>query len=347
MTSTGVRHSYPATLLGLAALLMWGSLAAVARGVRDEMGTVPAAAAANLVGGLIGLAWTLTAGGRAGLRAWRCLPAGRAAICGALFIAYNLALYTAIQRAATHVETVHVVLLNYLWPALMLALMVPILKRRAGPALWPGLLLATVGACWAASQGTASQGGAPVHDQLQADATQGKEHRRDAGAPQNQEHRRDAGATQWSAAGAHLRANPLPYLLALAAALSWAVYSNLSRLWLSNARINAVPLFLAATGLALALMHIAGRGAWRLPDTPRQAAQLAYFTLGPTLLAYVFWDIAMRRGDIVLVNIVSFFMPVLSTVISGIWLGVPLTADLWAASGLIVLGAIGCRRAVQ
>ena len=41
------REQLTATILGLLAIVMWASLVAVARGVRDQMGVLPAAAAAN------------------------------------------------------------------------------------------------------------------------------------------------------------------------------------------------------------------------------------------------------------------------------------------------------------
>jgi drug/metabolite transporter (DMT)-like permease len=303
--SASRQQSLTATLLGIAALLMWASLVGVARGVREQMGVLPSAALANLVGGIVGLAIGPVRNGR--LRHLLRLPPAYLFGCGSLFVLYNLCLYPAIDRAASHAQTVEVALINYLWPALSLALAVPILHKRASAWLWPGLLIATVGAGWAVSQGSVSLHSLRVG----------------------------------------LGSNPLPYLLALVAAFSWALYSNLTRRWAAGVADSAAPLFLIATGIALALLHGCTASYVRLPLGFGALAQLAYFTLFPTLLAYVFWDVAMRKGNVVLVVTLSFFTPLLSTVISCLYLGVPMGRDLWIASALVIAGAMICQHSVR
>ncbi len=299
------RESITATLLGFAAILMWASLFAVARGVRAQMGVLPSAALANLVGGLVGLGVGRASPGR--LQRVLRLPPRYLLVCGGLFVLYNLALYPAIDQAATHAQTVEVALINYLWPVFSLALAVPLLNKRASGWLWPGLLIAAAGAAWAVSRGTIS---------LQS-LREG------------------------------LGSNPLPYALALAAAVSWALYSNLTRRWAGHTRDSAVPLFLIATGIVLGLTHAASAGSIRIPLGLRPLAELAYFTLFPTLLAYLFWDVAMRKGHVVLVVSFSFFAPLISTLISCLYLGVPMGHDLWMASALIIVGAAICQRSVR
>ncbi|MBI4579911.1 MAG: EamA family transporter [Planctomycetes bacterium] len=314
---------------------MWASLVAVARGVQSQMGVLPSAAVANLLGGIIGLVIGVGAGpktrvepacspGRASRRSesrflgWApgrrgrvrrmlCLPPDYLLGCGGLFVLYNLSLYRAIDRAATHAQTIEVGLINYLWPALTLALAVPLLKKRAGAWLWPGLALATAGAFWAVSRGSIS----------------------------------------WTSFRSGLAVNPWPYGLALTAAASWALYSNLARRWAAGTTHGAVPLFLIATGIALGALHAMTDRYLHLPLSVRAFAELAYLTLFPTLLAYVLWDIAMRKGNVILVTSLSFFTPLLSTVISCLYLGVPLGGDLLMAAGLIVAGAVICQASVR
>ena len=130
-----------------------------------------------------------------------------------------------------------------------------------------------------------------------------------------------------------LRAVMIGFGATLVAQYSWILY------------LFAV--FLIATGIVLGLTHAASAGSIRIPLGLRPLAELAYFTLFPTLLAYLFWDVAMRKGHVVLVVSFSFFAPLISTLISCLYLGVPMGHDLWMASALIIVGAAICQRSVR
>lgn len=299
------REYYTATVLGIIALVAWSSLVAVARGVRDEMGVLPSAAVANLVGGAVGLAIGPIRTRR--MRHVLRLPLGYLVGCGGLFVLYNLTLFPAVDRAASDAQTVEIGLINYMWPALSLVLAVPLLGKRASVWLWPGLLIATVGASLAVSQGRISP------------------------------------SSLWNG----IASNPLPYALAMVGAIGWALYSNLARRWAAHKRDGAVPLFLLATGIGLMVLHAATDGSPRVPLNAPALAELAYLTLFPTLLAYVFWDVAMRKGNVILVVSLSFLTPLMSTLFSCVYLRVPMAADLWLASVMIIVGAAVCQRSLR
>jgi len=148
----------------------------------------------------------------------------------------------------------------------------------------------------------------------------------------------------WQSFYGNVTQNPAPYLLALTAAMSWAFYSALSRKWAVGADSGAVPLFMLATGIALGLARLffpestswTGRAAW----------ELLYLAIGPNL-AYVFWERAMRKGDMILVVSSSYLTPFVSTVISCLYLGVVAGGKLWAGCALIVGGAVVCKRSIE
>lgn len=297
------REHVAATVLGILAILIWGSIVAAVRSVGDQMGVIASAAVANLAAGIIGSTLVIA---RGGLPRWRSASRRYLFGCGGLFVLYQVALYAALGLSRSHTQAVYVMLVNYLWPALTLVLAVPILGKRARLTLWPGLLMALGGVFLAMSHGSAS-----------------------LASPR-------ASAMQ----------DARPYLAALVGAVTWALYSNLSRRWGKPSDVNAVPIFLLGTGAALCALLPLQDSPWRWPVDPRGWAELAYLTLGPTLLAYVFWDVAMRRGHIVLVGSLSFLVPLISTVISGVYLHVAVGADLWLACGLVIAGAIVCKRSV-
>ena len=226
------------------------------------------------------------------------LPRAYLVGCGLLFVAYMACLFPAIGLAASRQQTIEVGIVNYLWPGLTLVFAIPVLRTRVRWSFFAGLAMAAAGAALA-----------PIR------------------------------MGEYSAAAMleNLRANPLPYALALAGAVVWALYSVLSRRWAGGAEGGAVPLFTLAAGVVLAAIRPAFDEpcAWSW----RAAAELAFMAVFPVMLAYAFWDRAMRRGNVTLVAAVSYLTPLLSTGLSALYLGVGLGWNLWLACGLIVAGA--------
>jgi len=71
--------------------------------------------------------------------------------------------------------------------------------------------------------------------------------------------------------------------------------------------------------------------------------ELLYMSIFPTFLAYFFWDRAMRKGNIILVASLSYFTPLLSIIISSLYLQVIIKPSLWIACGLVIAGAVVCK----
>jgi drug/metabolite transporter (DMT)-like permease len=225
--------------------------------------------------------------------------------CGSLFVLYMASLYLALGLARTRSQVLEVGLMNYLWPMGTVLLSVPILKLKASAALVPGAIVATAGVFLATTQ--------------------------------NQ-------SLSWSSFQANLAQNGLPYVLGATAALSWSLYSTLSRRWAGDAAGGAVSLFMLATGvvLGLARLFVPETTQW----TGRALSELLYMVVGSNL-AYVFWERAMRRGDIVLVASGSYLTPLFSTIVSILYLGAAAGIRLWAGCALVIAGAVTCRLAVR
>jgi drug/metabolite transporter (DMT)-like permease len=222
-----------------------------------------------------------------------------------LFIVYMVAFFLAIGLARDRETVVEAGLINYLWPGLTLVFAVPLQRKRATGWLLPGVVIAFAGVALAS---------------LPADYT-------------------------LAGLGEKLQANGVVYLLALAAAVSWALYSNLSRVWGAKADAGAASLFLLVSGLVmLALSRI-------FPEQQHWSAGtvklLLFVALGPTLLSYVFWDYGMRKGHLVLLASLSFFTPLFSTLISCLFLGVKAGLALWLACALVIAGAAICHASVK
>jgi len=142
--------------------------------------------------------------------------------------------------------------------------------------------------------------------------------------------------TTWAGFAERFAARPAPYLFVLMAALAWAFYSTLSRRVGGDS--GAMPLFLLAAGLLLGLVRltVTETAAWSWKVVPA----LVYTAVCPSLLAYTFWDIAMRKGRIVLLAAFSYLIPILSVGFTCLLLSIRPAWTLWAACVLVVAGAV-------
>jgi drug/metabolite transporter (DMT)-like permease len=141
----------------------------------------------------------------------------------------------------------------------------------------------------------------------------------------------------WSSFRAHLQSNPAAYACALTGALSWALYSTLARRWSPPGRGGAVALFLPATGLALLILRLFSpeSSLW----SGRAAGEAVVLAVG-TVLGYGLWDLAMRKGNLLLVAACSYFTPLLSTFASCVYLQVTPGWKLWIGCSLLVGGSL-------
>ncbi len=218
--------------------------------------------------------------------------------CGALFVLYTVLLCLAVGLAADRSQVLEVAMVNYLWPTATILLSLVLLNQRAGLLLAPGTILALVGEFLVLTQGT---------------------------------------SVSWHSFAGHLHANPAPYALAFAGAVSWALYSTLTRRWSQPGTGGAVGLFVPATGLVLLTLSLVSAEA---PVWSVGTAGTAVLLATGTTLAYAFWDVAMRRGNQVLVVAFSYLTPLFSTVVSRLYLGVETGWKLWLGCLLLVMGSL-------
>ncbi len=239
--------------------------------------------------------------------AFRKLPRIYLLGCGALFVFYTACLYAALGLAESDQRSLEVGLVNYMWPGAVMALSVPVLGRKARWFLVPGVLLAFAGTFLA-----------PL----------------------------GRGDFSWAGLGGRLASGWLPYLLALIAAVAWGFYSNLSRRWAGQSEGGGVPVFILATGLVLLGLRLV-----LPPESPQWKAgvliELAVMAVFPAFLGYAFWDAAMRRGNATLVTALSYFTPVVATVVASLYLRRELPGwPLWIGCALVTAGALVSKLAI-
>lgn len=218
--------------------------------------------------------------------------------CGGFFLLYVFSLFQAIGLAVDRHQVLEIGMVNYLWPASTILFSLLLLGNRARMWLAPGILLALLGIFLVLSQGT---------------------------------------GTSWTSLRTNVSANPLAYGLALIAALSWGLYSNLTRRWAGSQGGGGIPFFMLATGTALLFFRLLTpeTSVWNLWSI------LEVLFMGMALAtAYVCWEAAMRRGDVVLVAACSYFTPFLSTLVSCLYLQVMAGPRLWVGCAALVAGSL-------
>lgn len=132
--------------------------------------------------------------------------------------------------------------------------------------------------------------------------------------------------------------NPMCYALALTASVGWAAYSTIAVKTSSNGA--KMMLFLLSSAVVLWLQFF-------LVDTPPM-----YFNLRTLVLLLVAaaatgfgaaaWNIGIVRGNIMLLGVASYFMPVLSAAFASMLLAAPLSISFWQGALTVCCGSLLC-----
>jgi drug/metabolite transporter (DMT)-like permease len=144
--------------------------------------------------------------------------------------------------------------------------------------------------------------------------------------------------------GASFDAGTLPGLgLAFLCAITWAVYSVVSRKLGAVPTATVVVYCLATAALSVPAHLLLEQTVW--PTGATGWLSILALGIGPVGIAFYTWDVGMKRGDIQLLGVASYAAPVLSTlalVAAGYANATPIIA---AAAALIAGGAALAARA--
>jgi len=275
-----------ATLIGLAAILMW-SLLSLLTVLSGTVAPFQLAAMTFAVGGTLGaLTWAFRPGAARALKQpWQVWALG----VGGLF-GYHALFFFALRLA----PPAEAQLVNYSWPLFIVLGSALLPNERLKPHHIIGALIALAGTIVL----FAGRGGV-------------------------------------SFAQAYLGG----FAAAFMAAITWAIYSVLSRRF-AAVPTDAVAGFCLATSVLAALFHLAFEPT-QWPQTSGQWLAVLGLGIGAVGAAFYVWDIGMKQGDIRILGVASYLAPLLSTAFlvlagyaqAGIVLA--LAALLIAAGGLI------------
>lgn len=132
--------------------------------------------------------------------------------------------------------------------------------------------------------------------------------------------------------------NPIAYLFAFVGALLWPTYSVLTKKYAQGQ--NGVPLFFVVTAVMLWMVH------WIIEESfviPTGSLWLTIIVLGCLIgIAYSHWNQSLQYGNMKLLIMATYFMPILSTLMSMLILGVYPQFSFWVGTSLVTLGAVIC-----
>jgi drug/metabolite transporter (DMT)-like permease len=289
----------------MGAVLFWSlSSALIFLGAR-AMGTWGFVAVASVTGGLLQLVLRRVYPGE--LRSALWLPWRLWAVPVACFVVYGLTWPWALA-SSTPRQVLGVNLINYLWPVLTVVLSV----------WWvPGVRMTgrLGGALALAVAGLALANLSPIHELLSPSG--GAEAR---------------GAQRF-----------LPYVLALVAAVTWAIYSAVLARWKAWAgNYVTSPVGFIVIGLVAAVIL------WATGGTPAKVAPQAIwltvlYGIGPLAGGYLLWELALTRARVQTLGLTAAAIPVLSTLLLCCFLRKMPGAELLAAA-LLVSAGVGLSR---
>ena len=135
-----------------------------------------------------------------------------------------------------------------------------------------------------------------------------------------------------------LQKNPVAYSFALIGAILWSCFSVLTKKYAQGH--NAVPLFFAVTALSLWGVHFVSAEPFSFPNFKMWAAiALTGSLIG---IAYSHWNQSLQFGDMKLLILATYFMPILSSVMSMLILDATPQLAFWIGTILVTIGAIVC-----
>ena len=136
----------------------------------------------------------------------------------------------------------------------------------------------------------------------------------------------------------------LAYAIVTVAALSWGFYSNYSIKLGQEVKGNAVSIYMLATGLVVLPFFLYFES---IPNINLKTFLELFVLAATNTLGYLFWDIGIRKGNMIIVSSFAYLTPLLSTLCTCLYLGLPIGMKILIACGLIISGAFVCSKSVR
>ena len=221
-----------------------------------------------------------------------------------LFVTYELCFSLSIGYAHSSRQAIEVSMVNYLWPSLTMVAAILINKQRANWLIMPGVVLAILGIC----RVLGGDEGLNLESML-----------------------------------FNVQDNPLSYGLAFAGAIIWAAYCTITARIAKGA--NGITLFFIFTALVLwAKYLVTGGGYTGGGQMNFDLHALLYLVVAGAAMGFGYgaWNIGILHGHVTILAGASYFVPVLSAILSALILSTTLPISFWQGAGMVCAGSILC-----
>lgn len=218
---------------------------------------------------------------------------------GSLFVIYEIVFSQAIAMSVTPQQTLEVGMLNYLWPCMIVLFSIWINNIKLRWIVWPGMALTICGIYFCVAANSSLNVAKLINNIITV---------------------------------------PLPYIFGITAAVTWALYSNLSVRWSKG--VNGVPIFFSVIALILWIRFFLSGEPFHYPGIS-PLCQLIF--IGCVFsLSYIMWEKGINHGNFIFLAICSYFSPALSMFFATVWLKATPPLEYWFGVGLVVVGSLVC-----
>jgi drug/metabolite transporter (DMT)-like permease len=297
---------------GIIAIILWATNIAFSKSIMEKEGNFNAAIYIYLFSGLTSFVFLLLFFRKQEFfRKLRNLPVSYYAKTGIFFILSNSLLFIAVGMVHKNEELVIISILNYSWPILIYIFKIPLFRLPYKKSVFfTGILFSFTGILLASVQGYNRY-------EILGIISAGDD-------------------------------NLVAYSLALLNSVCWALYSNLTIKHKTEEDIAGIPVIFVFISLVFfTIQMIKGQLSTISLSSVFQNPELFYQVIGPTSAGYLFWYIAIKKGNRNLITSLSFFIPLLSVLVIGLKFRIVIGAAFWFAVILLISGSYLCYRAMR
>ncbi|MFW1744967.1 aromatic amino acid DMT transporter YddG [Acinetobacter guillouiae] len=220
-----------------------------------------------------------------------------------LFVIYELCFSYAIALAQTAQQAIEVSLVNYLWPGLTVAMLILFKEIKFNVFVIVGLAISLSGIILIQT---------------------------------------GQGALTWSNILSNILENPISYILAFVGATLWSLYCVITKKYSDGH--NPISFFFVAISIVLWTKYLWSHGLSlnAIPEVELTTIGLLGIVSVVMALGYAAWNIGIIKGNITILVTLSYFSPVISTLISMFILHTNLPTEFWYGVILVTSGSLVC-----
>lgn len=220
-----------------------------------------------------------------------------------LFVIYELCFSYAIALAQTAQQAIEVSLVNYLWPGLTVAMLILFKEIKFNVFVIVGLAISLSGIILIQT---------------------------------------GQGALTWSNILSNILENPISYILAFVGATLWSLYCVITKKYSDGH--NPISFFFVAISIVLWTKYLWSHGLSlnAIPEVELTTIGLLGIVSVVMALGYAAWNIGIIKGNITILVTLSYFSPVISTLISMFILQTNLPTEFWYGAILVTSGSLVC-----